>query len=192
MCVSPDGGKVACYNEKGRVLVYSTDFKENIFSSLFKQKQPPVDMQWCGKDALMLYWKQIGNSRDMIVLLGPRGGKHIKYFFDSSLILIPEIDGARLLSRDKCDYIELVPACCEQIFAIGSTSDAANLFEAYEAFESKNAESDDYMREIQNMEVAVSTCLEAAKYEIDKEIQSKLLKTAAHGKLFLFWIPNDE
>ena len=40
------------------------------------------------------------------------------------------------------------------------------------------------MREIQNMERAVNGCLDAATYVVDQEMQTTLLKAAAHGKLF--------
>jgi len=187
MVVSPEGSNLACYNEKGFVTVRSTDFKKAALNCEVKMKSssPLTDMQWCGKDAIMLYWDQSAtNGIHLLVVLAPIGGGFFKYTFRSPIVLIPEIDGARIFNIDTCDYLEDVPKCCQDIFSIGSTHDASHLFTAFEAFQNKEADSDDYMREIQNMERAVNGCLDAATYVVDQEMQTTLLKAAAHGKLF--------
>jgi len=186
MAVSPDGSQLAGYNSQGVVIIMSTDFRENKLKCDMKMSHAPVDMQWCGNDAIMLYWdRALGKGGNhTVVVLGPLG-RFIKYTdFGSNIVLSPEIDGARIFSASSCDYLEPVPQCIEDIFNLGSAQDACHLYDAFEAFEEGRADSDDYMQEIQNMDKAVNDCCDAATFIFDKDMQTKLLRASAHGKLF--------
>lgn len=42
-------------------------------------------------------------------MVGPFGD-WIKYSYDDSIYLIPEVDGVRVISSDKCEFLQKVPS----------------------------------------------------------------------------------
>jgi hypothetical protein len=42
-------------------------------------------------------------------MVGPFGD-YIKYSYDDAIYLIPEIDGVRVISSDKCEFLQKVPS----------------------------------------------------------------------------------
>ena len=60
---------------------------------------------------------------------------HARYSFDQPLYIKTEVDGARILTKDHCEFIERVPDSTEEIFKIGSTKPAALLYDAWQNFE---------------------------------------------------------
>ena len=42
-------------------------------------------------------------------MVGPHGNT-IKYTYDDTIYLIPEIDGIRLISSEKCEFLQKVPS----------------------------------------------------------------------------------
>ena len=68
---------------------------------------------------MLLYWD------DMLLIVGPYG-EPVRYLYDEPIILIPECDGARILSNLNMEFLQRVPASTESIFMIGSTEQANN------------------------------------------------------------------
>jgi len=56
----------------------------------------------CGTDSAVLYWDNI------VLMIGPFGD-FIKYSYDETIYLIPEVDGVRIISSDKCEFLQKVP-----------------------------------------------------------------------------------
>ncbi|PKK73317.1 vacuolar protein sorting-associated protein 16 [Rhizophagus irregularis] len=179
MAVSPNGKFLALFTSDGKLWVVSTDFQKNLSEFATKSQVPPQQLIWCGTDSVVLYWDKI------VLMVGPFGD-YIKYSYDDAIYLIPEIDGVRVISSDKCEFLQKVPNVTEEIFKIGSTAPAAMLFDALDHFERRSPKADENIRSIRaELAEAVDACTEAAGHEFSQYWQRNLLKAAAFGKAFL-------
>jgi hypothetical protein len=120
--VSPRAEFLAFYTDDGKVWVVSGDWSEKLSEYESKVKTVPKDMQWCGSNAVALAWE------DEIHLVGPRSAA-AKFYYDSWVHLLPDVDGIRLLTNDVCEFIQKVPDEAVEVFRLGSNSPAANLLE---------------------------------------------------------------
>ncbi|KAI1311299.1 hypothetical protein EDD11_003512 [Mortierella claussenii] len=179
MSVSPDGKYLALFTSDGKLWVVSTDFQKNLSEFATRSQVPPQQLVWCGTDSVVLYWDKI------VLMVGPYGD-WIKYSYDDAIFLIPEIDGVRVISSEKCEFLQKVPDVTENIFKIGSTAPAAMLYDALDHFEKKSPKADENIRSIRfELSDAVEACIEAAGHEISHQYQRSLLKAASFGKCFL-------
>ncbi|RCI02191.1 hypothetical protein CU098_008663 [Rhizopus stolonifer] len=179
MVVSPNGKFLALFTADGKLWVVSTDFQKNISEYSTKSKIPPQQLVWCGTDAVVLYWEKI------VLVIGPYGD-WIKYSYDDPIHLVSEIDGVRVMSNDKCELLQKVPASTEKIFKIGSTDSPAMLYDALDHYERKSPKADENIRTIKaELADAVDSCIEAAGFEFQHYYQRALLKAASFGKCFL-------
>ncbi|ORX75377.1 hypothetical protein K493DRAFT_247355 [Basidiobolus meristosporus CBS 931.73] len=179
MGVSPNGKLLALYNADGRLWVVSSDFQKSLSDFATQSKVPPVQVVWCGTDAVTLRWE------NAIWLVGPFGDC-LKYIYDENAYLISEMDGVRIVTGDTCEFLHKVPRATEEVFKIGSTSPAAMLFDALEHFEKRSPKADENVRSIKSeLTEAVDTCVEAAGHELSEHYQKALLRAASFGKCFL-------
>ncbi|KAG2182766.1 hypothetical protein INT44_005746 [Umbelopsis vinacea] len=184
MAVSPNGKFLALFTSEGKLWVVSTDFQKNLSEFATKSGIPPQQLAWCGTDSVVLYW-ELSTSK-IVLMIGPFGD-WIKLSYDDAIYLIPEIDGVRVITADKCEFLQKVPSPTEEIFAIGSTSASAMLYDALDHFERKSPKADDNIRGIRaELGDAVDNCIEAAGHEFSEHYQRLLLKASyAFGKCFL-------
>lgn len=179
MDVSPNGKFLALFTNEGKLMVVSTDFQKNLSEFPTKAQDPPQQLVWCGTDSVVLYWDKL------LLMVGPFGD-WVRYPYDDAIYLIPEIDGVRIFSSDRCEFLEKVPNVTEEIFKIGSTAPAAMLFDALEHFDKRSPKADENIRSIRpELADAVDACIEAAGHEFNQVRQRSLLKAAAFGKTFL-------
>lgn len=146
-----------------------------------KSMSRPMDIAWCGEDAVVLLWRNTG-----IVMVGPYGD-WLNFPYDSAVHLVAEPDCCRIVTNGTCELLQRVPACTEAIRRIGSTDPAALMFDAMEAFEEGDAKSDENIRAIaaaNQLTDAIQSCIQAASAEFDIERQQSLLKAASYGKAF--------
>lgn len=116
--------------------------------------------------------------------------------------IIPDVDGARLITNGVCEFLQKVPGvlcpvfvkvltkvwadATEDIFKIGSTSPASVLLDAVEQLERKSPKADDHIQLIKsNLVDAVDSCIAAAGHEFSIHWQKQLLKAASFGKTTL-------
>ncbi|KAL1915507.1 uncharacterized protein VTP21DRAFT_6631 [Calcarisporiella thermophila] len=179
MSVSPNGKFLALFTADGKLWVVSTDFQENLSEFSTKSKLPPQQLVWCGTDSVVLYWDKI------MLMVGPLGD-WIKFSCEDPAFLFPEIDGVRIITGEKCEFLQKVPSVTEDIFKIGSTFPAAMLFDALDHFEKRSPKADENIRIIRTeLSEAVDACIEAAGHEFSHHYQKALLKAASFGKSFL-------
>jgi hypothetical protein len=96
------------------------------------------------------------------------------------------MDGVRIFSKDKCEFLQRVPPVVEEIFKIGSTSPPAMLYDAIDLFEKQSPRAEENIRSIKtDLKVAVDKCIEAAGYEPVISLQTNLLKAASFGKSYM-------
>jgi hypothetical protein len=126
-------------------------------------------------------------------MVGPYGDYlHWAYPNKAVLNIVQEADCARVISESSMEMLMRVHPSTENIKQIGSTSPAAMLFDALEAFEAGDAKADENIRRIVDDESlidAVKTCISAAENEFDTNSQRSFLRAASYGKWFL---PEDE
>lgn len=65
--VSPNGKFVALFTEDSKLWVVSSDFQNKFSEYNSKAKTPPLRVEWCGNDAVVLAWE------DEVHLVGPNG-----------------------------------------------------------------------------------------------------------------------
>jgi hypothetical protein len=184
--VSPRAEFLAFYTEDGKVWVVSGDWSEKLSEYNSRVKTVPKDMQWCGSNAVALAWE------DEIHLIGPQSAA-AKFYYDSWVHLLPDVDGIRLLTNDVCEFIQKVPDEAVDVFRLGSDSPAANLLEASSLLEQKSPKADDLIQLIRpSLADAVDTCIKAAAHEYQIHWQKSLLKAASYGKSVLDLYSSDD
>lgn len=184
--VSPRAEFLAFYTEDGKVWVVSGDWSEKLSEYDSKVKTVPKDMQWCGSNAVALAWE------DEVHLIGPKSVA-TKFYYDTWIHLLPDVDGLRLLTNDVCEFIQKVPDEAVEVFRLGSDSPAANLLEASSLLEQKSPKADDLIQLIRpNLAEAVDSCIKAAAHEYNIHWQKSLLKAASYGKSVLDLYSSDD
>ena len=184
--VSPRAEFLAFYTEDGKVWVVSGDWSEKLSEYDSKIKTVPKDMEWCGSNAVALAWE------DEVHLIGPRSAA-TKFYYDTWVHLLPDIDGIRLLTNNLCEFIQKVPDEAVDVFRLGSDSPAANLLEASSLLEQKSPKADDLIQLIRpSLGEAVDTCVKAAAHEYNIHWQKSLLKAASYGKSVLDLYSSDD
>ncbi|PSK43119.1 hypothetical protein B9Z65_7073 [Elsinoe australis] len=174
--VSPNGKFVAVYTEDGKVWVVTSDFQNRLSEYDSKVKTPPRELQWCGNNAILLLWE------DEIHLVGPNGAAS-KFYYDSFVHLVPDLDGTRVFTNEVCEFMQRVPDESEEVFKLGSTSPSSILLDALDHLERRSPKADDNIQLIRpNLDEAVYTCVRAAGHEYKVHWQKQLLKAASFGK----------
>lgn len=185
MVVSRNGKLLASFTHDGRLLVTRTDdLSSEIVNYQCESALPPELLAWCGMDSVLLYWD------DMLLMVGPGDPMDpedpvVRYFYDEPVLLIPECDGARILSNSTMEFLQRVPSSTESIFKIGSTEPAALLYDALDHFDRRSAKADENLRLIRSsLPEAVEACIDAAGHEFDFSQQQTLLRAASYGQAF--------
>ncbi|KAK5122098.1 hypothetical protein LTR85_004344 [Meristemomyces frigidus] len=184
--ISPNGKFIALYTDDGKVWVISSDFQERFSEYESKVKTPPKDLQWCGNNAVVMAWE------DEIHLIGPNGAAS-KFYYDSFVHLLPDIDGIRIVTGEVCEFLQKVPDPTEEVFRLGSTAPASILLDAIDQLEKKSPKADDNIQLIRpNLDEAVDMCVRAAGQEYSIHWQKQLLKAASFGKSVLDLYNSDD
>jgi WD40 repeat protein len=79
--VSPNGRFVALYTEAGKAYVITSDFQNRLSEHDSKARTLPMDLQWCGNDAVVIAWE------DEVHVIGPNDAAS-KYFYDGRVHVI--------------------------------------------------------------------------------------------------------
>ena len=184
--VSPNGRFAALYTEDGKVWVVGSDFQNNYSEYDSKAKTTPTDVQWCGNDSVILAWE------DEIHMLGPNGVA-AKFYYDDRVHVVPDTDGIRLFTNRVCEFLQKVPDPTEEVFRLGSTSSASVLMDSIDLLDQKSPKADENIQRIKaNLPDAVETCIRAAGYEFDHNLQKQLMRAASFGKSVLDLYSSDE
>ncbi|XP_018576701.1 vacuolar protein sorting-associated protein 16 homolog isoform X1 [Anoplophora glabripennis] len=181
MSVSLNARHLALYTDSGHLWLGSTDLRtkycEIDTSSIYKPKQ----LIWCGNEAVVLYWE-----RDCSLLVVGKYGQKMLYSYDSSVHLVSEIDGVRIISNMQHELLQKVPEVVQKIFRINSTDPGSFLLEASKQFQKGSHKANEYICLVKNdLQTAVSQCIEAVGYEFDTEVQKMLIRAAQFGKCFI-------
>ncbi|SMY21189.1 unnamed protein product [Zymoseptoria tritici ST99CH_1A5] len=185
--VSPNGKFIALYTDDSKVWVISSDFQDRFSEYESKVKTPPKDLQWCGNNAVVLAWE------DEIHLVGPNGAAAEYPDYESFVHLLPDIDGIRVLTNERCEFLQKVPDTTEEVFRPGSDKPPAVLLDALDQLNKKSPKADDNIQMIRaNLDEAVDACVRAAGQEYSIHWQKQLLKAASFGKSVLDLYNSDD
>ena len=147
----------------------------------------PKQMEWCidaddpfKAEALVLTYPSI------LLVVAINGDSNVYPYSDPAIFLIPEMDGLRVLTKGYHEFLQKVPKCVSNIFAISTSEPSSFLFESHRRFCERSHRSDEYLSLIlDNIDSAVSECIEAAGNEFDTETQKSLIRAAHFGKGFI-------
>ena len=167
------------FTSSGVLWIGSSDL-QNVYCEFdTKCRTRPLQLVWCGPGAVVGYWDGI------LLMVGPKKD-WIKYSYDSTVTLVPEMDGIRIIGRTSHEFLQKVPPVVEDVFKIGSISPGAMLYEAAQEFQKGSQRTDEYIRMIKDkLDEAVKQCIEAAAHEFEPSMQKSLLRAATFGKCFL-------
>ena len=140
----------------------------------------PQSFAWCGVDSLLC----ISTESARLAIVSKTGQCETSFLF-GFVCASQEIDGCRLFSSDCQELIQAVDPSLQQVFAIGSVSPGARLRLASEEFDNGSHRANEYIRQIgENLETAVTQCINAAGLVADPVHQKELLRAAQFGKSF--------
>eukprot|EP01156_Anaeramoeba_ignava_P014386 Anaeramoba_ignava/a608996_92.p1 GENE.a608996_92~~a608996_92.p1 ORF type:complete len:847 (-),score=222.42 a608996_92:29-2569(-) len=190
MDLSPNQKFFSCITNTGLVYVTTENFSNVLLQFDMKSSVIPEQLKWCGSDTILLYLKDIekdGDVENLLLMIG-RGNSFVNYYYgEEHLFITTETDGARIFSRNSCEFVSQVKPCQISIFKLGSVSPETILFESGNTFLEKNSKADLKIRKIMEdnqMHHAVTQCIFAAGFEFDTNIQRKLLRAASIGKSY--------
>lgn len=183
MSFCPNGRFLACFTEASMLTVMSTTFETKVldFDTSEGSSSPPLAMQWCGEDSVVLHWKNMG-----ILMVGPYGDwLRFPYHNTSAVHLIPEMDACRVITDSTVELLQRVPPMTANLLRIGSIEGSALLLEASDAFVAGTVSDDVLLADNPPKEEDISVCIEAATKEFDILTQKRLLRAASYGMQFL-------
>ena len=182
MAVAPNGRFLACHQKDGLLTVIATTFTTKVLDFDTKSTSKPMEITWCGEDAVVLVWRNTG-----LVMVGPYGN-WINFHYDGAVKLVSESDCCRIITSKSCEMLQRVPSCTVAIRRIGSTDSGALVYDAMEASEDGDPKSSDNIRLIalngNQLSDAIKSCITAASSEFDISKQQNLMKAASYGKSF--------
>ena len=117
-------------------------------------------------------------------MVGPYGHWLQFPFPGTATLVVPEVDGVRVLTPKTCELLQRVPAETDAIRKLFSTEPAAMLFDAMERFEDGDVKADDNIRSLLDegtMGQAVRDNVLAAAGEFDPAAQKQFLRAASYG-----------
>ncbi|KAG5439417.1 hypothetical protein PCANB_001991 [Pneumocystis canis] len=186
MSVSPNGQFLALQTFKNKIWVISTSFQKSMSEFTLIDNEKLIQMGWCGNDSVIVVYNTI------ILMIGPFGG-FLSFPCNGPVILISEIDGVRIITNDKCKFLQKVPDVLRNVYGVGKNSYGAILLESINHFQQKSSEVNENIQSIKPyLDEAIDECIKAAGYEFDPFWQKKLLKAASFGKNYLnFYNPEE-
>ena len=123
-------------------------------------------------------------------MAGPRGDS-VTYEYPSPPLLHPEVDGVRIVSRDKSELLQRVFLPSERVFIPGSAAPSARLLEASFEFDKGSPRAEDLLNLLEVADKygeafasAVVDCVHAARHEPVVHTQKILLQAAIFGKAY--------
>uniref|UniRef100_A0A671K5J1 Vacuolar protein sorting-associated protein 16 homolog n=1 Tax=Sinocyclocheilus anshuiensis TaxID=1608454 RepID=A0A671K5J1_9TELE len=123
MCVSFSYKYLALLTDSGHVWMGTSNLKEKLSEVDTKIKTPPKQMP-----SAVVMW-------DGLLIVVGECKETIQYHLDDDSILVPELDGVRIISGTHHELLQEVPGACEEIFKIASMAPGALLLEAHKEYE---------------------------------------------------------
>lgn len=181
IAVSYNNQHVALFPDTGALWLGTSNIEKKHCEFETESKTRPQQLVWCGSGAVVGFWSNI-------LLVVGLDKDWLDYYYATSIHMVPEIDGVRIIGDAIQELLQKVPNAVADVFRIGSVSSSALLLEASKEFQRKSHKADQYMRMIREkneLEEAVNQCIKAAGHEFEPSTQKMLLRAASFGKSFI-------
>lgn len=212
VAVSPNGQLIALLNrELSTIFVINNTFNQVLLEyDTSNDSSLPYQIQWCSNDALVLA------LRDEIKLLGPNQAS-ISFFydvleedfdFDSVLknngtdelsftipILKSEVDGLKILTTNKLEFLSRVPNENVNLYQIGSSHPSSILLDSIDKLSLHSSKADaniSLLKSDNSLILAIEESLKASLYEFNPYWQKKILSSISFGKTYCDQLFNGE
>jgi len=119
--VSPTGKNVACCNGAGKLVVVTSDFSKNLSEFDPGVPFPPTQVVWCGPESVLMHYPTVLIMVNSIC-------DHLTYPLPDPIALIPELDGARIISPLKCEFLHRVPRMSQPSLSLSLSPSLIPLF----------------------------------------------------------------
>ncbi|KAG4306374.1 hypothetical protein PORY_000362 [Pneumocystis oryctolagi] len=186
MSVSPNGQFLALQTFQNKIWVISTGFQKSMSEFTLIENEKPLKIGWCGNDSVIIVYNTI------ILMIGPFGG-FLSFPCNGPALVISEIDGARIITSDKCEFLQKVPDILKNVYKAEKDSYGYILLKSIEYFDQKSSKANENVQLIKpHLADAIDECIKAASCEFDPFWQKKLLRAASFGKSYLnFYNPEE-
>ncbi|KAJ3427634.1 vacuolar protein sorting vps16 [Anaeramoeba flamelloides] len=175
--ISPSGKFIAYYTSKKKLNVITNNFEKSLVSITLNSNERPSQIEWCSNDSVLLYMKDMGE----LIMVGPVNDP-LRFPYESIYIL-SEIDGIRIISNKKCQFLSKIQKSTMNIFRLTSSHASSNLYQANESYKEQNSNIHDTLINLESdLNEAIAECLDAVKYEFNLEIQKNLIESVNLGK----------
>lgn len=205
MTSSLNSKHIALYADTGTIWMGSADLQQKYCEFNTNNSSRPKQLLWCcdyldksasravGGDntrqgsAVVVYWS------GMLLLIGLKKD-WVRFAVEEPPDGMPsnhlqlDLDGVHIVSAQRHEFLQRVPAETEGIFKIGSMASGALLFAAAKEFVKESQKADEYVRmllEKNELQTAIEQCIFAAESEFQPDSQKLLLNAASFGKAFL-------
>lgn len=192
IAVSYNHKYLALYAQSGTIWMGTTDMKTQLCTfNTNKTTVRPRQIAWImdadscrSSDAVAIAYAADGYDAQLMVV--NVAGDSNTYTYDACVVLVPEMDGVRVLSGSSHEMIQRVPHSVHNIFSINSQAASSWLFEAHKKYADRSHQSNEYLCQSRaDLPCAVAECVEAAAFEWDKPTQKSLVRAAYFGKSFV-------
>ncbi|CAX44688.1 unnamed protein product [Candida dubliniensis CD36] len=213
IAISPSGQLISLFNKQlKKIFVISNKFDQILLDyDTSNESSDPYQVQWCGNDAIVLSFKDeiklIGPGQqsisffydiedddefDLDNLMVKKDNKSSDYKkFDDLLFTIPilqtSIDGLRIITTTKVQFLSRVPETCVQMYQVGSTAPSSILADCVDKFSANASKADSnisLLRADNTLLKAMEDCLQVALEEFSPDWQRRALKAVSFGKVY--------
>lgn len=213
IAISPSGQLISLFNQQlKKIFVISNKFDQILLDyDTSNESSDPYQVEWCGNDAIVLSFK------DEIKLIGPgqqsisffydiedddefdldnlmvrKDNKNTDYKkFDDLLFTIPilqtSIDGLKIVTTNKVQFLSRVPETSVEMYQVGSTAPSSILADCIDKFSANASKADSnisLLRADNTLLKAMEDCLQVALDEFSPDWQRRALKAVSFGKVY--------
>ncbi|RLV94319.1 putative vacuolar protein sorting-associated protein 16 [Spathaspora sp. JA1] len=204
--ISSNGQLIALFNTSlKKIFVINNKFDKVLLEyDTINESSVPFQIEWCGNDAIVLTFK------DEVKLIGP-GQQSISFFYDiieendefdldmlinsqqqqeltfTIPILQSTIDGLRIITTNKVQFLSRVSETSVQMYQIGSVHPSSILVDCIDKFSSNSAKADaniSILKHDRTLLTAMTECLKVALDEFDHSAQKRALRAVSFGKIY--------
>ncbi|KAK6877817.1 putative vacuolar protein sorting-associated protein 16-like protein [Candida tropicalis] len=211
--ISPSGQLISLFNKQlKKIFVINNRFDQVLLEyDTSNESSSPYQVEWCGNDAIVL------SIKDEIKLIGPGQQSISFFYdieddddFDLDNLLIKVdskekdskknddllftipifqscVDGLKIVTTNKVQFLSRVPETSVQMYQIGSSSPSSILSDCVDKFSSNASKAHGNMALLKADETlltAMNDCLEVALDEFAPEWQRRALQAVSFGKIY--------
>lgn len=104
MAISPNG-KLLLTASDTKLWVVSIDFQRSIREFPLEKPRIPDSISWCGTDAVAACW-----AKERTLTVASVAGGHASFDVGGFAVLVPEVDGCRVVTDERCEFLQRLPS----------------------------------------------------------------------------------